>query len=491
MSQNEKGSHEPYLRMATILFVDLIGSSDAASFLGAKDYRKHLEDFHGIIRQAWKDFPESSRQDNEKDCCKDEINGDQGFFLFARDFKKEDSERSNDIQNDIFDSLRLALSIKYRWQLDEKNIDQIKNNKKPFEIAIGINSGIVSFSKESINNSNSESSDNSNFNRYKPEGYAINLAKRIEGEARKGTYSRIFVGETTYGLYSNSPGENPVRFKRQKLAPLKGIAGDIRIYEIAAVTEEGEEEVILAIPDKWKTPSCEINHKLAKVKEFLDATQDTWLGNVYCNVKWNQEMDDTENYLDIIDMARKMVEFDSKFSAWKVYLGQIVLSYFKDSLKSNSENSKLSEEDIALLKDTIDILEDLTSREPYELDAKLALGCFYLELTTFNEKTCKNFSKNKTLRALSIEQFRRIIVWDKEHEDAYYYLAAALVAKEADEEIQISKQEACGCLNKLLELCKKRDADKHRIEKIFKDAKEDELFSPLQDEIEEIIRSIE
>ena len=487
MSRNKEKNSKLFHQMATILFVDLIGSSDAASFLGVERYQVHLKRFQDIIEKAWQDLFGSSQQDNENgfckknNCLKKEIKGDQGFFLFARALSKEDdSERSEDIQNDIFDSFRLALSIKYRWQLDKRNIDQIKGNKKPFEIAIGINSGIVSFSEEQNNGSDSCG--------YKTEGYAINLAKRIEGEARKGVYSRIFVGETTYGLYSNSPGENPVRFKRQKLAPLKGIAGDIRIYEIAAVNPE-EEEPILTIPDEWMKSSSRIDSHLREVKKFLDATQDTWLGNVYCNVKWKQEVD-KESYIDIIDMARKMVEFDSKFSAWKVYLGQIVLSYFC-SFCSLEENKKLDEEDTALLKDTIDILERLTSVEPYELDAKLTLGRFYLELTTFDNVTREKFFKGKSLKELSIDQFRRIIVWDRDHEDAYYYLAAALVAKEADEEIQISKQEACGCLNKLLELCKKRDADKHRIEKIFKDAKEDELFSPLQDEIEEIIRSIE
>ena len=345
------------------------------------------------------------------------------------------------------------------------------------------------------------------------EGYSINLAKRIEGESRKGTYSKIFVGETTYGIYSDSPGENPIRFNKQELAPLKGIAGDIRIYEITYTALEEDENSILTIPQAWKKPKSQhlreaLCKDLMEIRKYSLATQDPWLINLYCNVKWaqiQQKIDDGQSfekeedeYSDVIEMARKLVELDKYFSAWKVYMGQMILDYFKYSLKniSTRDNIVLPDEQIVLLRDTIEILKTLTSNEPYELDARLTLGRFYLESTGLDKDTLGTLiGKDESAKKMAVEQFRRIMVWDDEYEDAYYYCAPALVSNDPRERLVIhagsekhaqniidkkNLKEAEFCIDRLYKLFTDRKESKDRMKKIFEEAKGDHLFKKIE-----------
>ena len=490
MSENDN-NHSDF-KTATILFVDLVDSSGAASFMTSSGYNDHLSTFKTLINDTWKQL--FDRESGETDVYQKQFQGDQVLFVFASSWTTDDKERKAAIEKDIIEILRLALRIKYRWQLEPINIKLIEANKKPFEIAIGINTGTVGIKRK-----------NGNGHDYVTEGYAINLAKRIEGESRKGSYSKIFVGESTYGLYLDRPGENPIRFKRQELSPLKGIRGNIRIYEIAyANIEDDEENAILVIPDEWEKENSELKDALEITKKYFLATQDPWLGNAYCNVLWAQiakhienskgnsesdQLDLNKSFLEIIDTARKLVEFDSNFSAWKVYLGQMVLDYFKYSLK----REKKVRESIVLLKDTIDILIDIISSEPYELDARLTLGRIYLEATDVPVQVHEEMIGSKsTAKELAIEQFKRRLVWEVKHEEAHYYCAAALAAKGPDRSTKKgSLKEARRHLDDLLELFKNRNALREEKGKMLRDALEDPLFKALKRKIKTLLKEID
>ena len=80
MSQKANDKH----KTATIMFVDLIGSSDAASYVGLKAYTEYLEAFKDTLEEAWEDLKiENEPKGKEKNIRKKDITGDQGFFLFA------------------------------------------------------------------------------------------------------------------------------------------------------------------------------------------------------------------------------------------------------------------------------------------------------------------------------------------------------------------------------------------------------------------------
>lgn len=477
-------------RTATIVFVDLIGSSDAASFMDNNKYDEHLNTFKDILKKSFNELSNKSKSDIRIE----QRQGDQGFFLFISNWKKDDSKRSEngkEIETDVAEALKLSLLIKYNWLLSEENLGQIGDKKKPYEIAIGINTGTVCIQKKQKSQPD-----------FEPEGYAINLAKRIEGESRKGSYSKIFVGENTYGIYSESPGENPIRFQRQKVEPLKGIAGNIRIYElIFANIEDDLETGILKIPTRWSSgkEKKRIRESLPKIKRYYIATQDSWLANVYCSIIWNDisellnkkriSKDDRwkikVNFEDIISTARWLVKNDPKVSVWKIYLGQMVLDYLKYHLKILSDSS-MSGREVILVKDTVDILESLGNREPYELDAKLTLGRFYLEMNSLYFPK-KNETAYDSLNA--IDQFQRILIWDEEHEEAHYYLSAALVSEHPEIKINKSTKEAEKQLKRLSKICCSRYGKKNT-KLMFEKANEDPLFKPLETIIKKVVKGL-
>ena len=154
---------------------------------------------------------------------------------------------------------------------------------------------------------------------------------------------------------------------------------------------------------------------------------------------------------------------------------------------------KKVEENVFLLKDTIDILRDLISDEPYELDARLTLGRIYLEATDLRDQVHEELiGSKKTARELAIEQFKRILVWEDKYEEAHYYCAAALAAKEPDGSTKKgSLQEACRYLDGVLNLFKKRKSSKGEKQKMLRYAVEDPLFKTLQDKIKTLLKKID
>ena len=85
-----------------------------------------------------------------------------------------------------------------------------------------------------------------------------------------------------------------------------------------------------------------------------------------------------------------------------------------------------------IFADTIRQLKLLTKKEPNEVDAWLYLSKFYLEIENDNDMKVKgNFSKDKKRKAKDIIDdamncLQRILMWDDEYPEAYYYIAAAM-----------------------------------------------------------------
>ena len=432
---------------ATIIFVDLIGSTDVASIAGDKKYYEYLEKFQTLIADEKSkliqhildrlpDIEDKNPEHEEfrkKVFLATSITGDEGFIAMATSPDKEDKQREKEIQFDIIDILRFALRLKYKWIMSCINIDLIKEHRKPYELAIGINTGQVKIAHKKDNG-----------NQPSAEGYPINLAKRIEGQSRNGTYSGIFLGESTFGAYYNTPGENPIRFKKQQdVSPLKGISGNIQLYELACVmTEDDYKEAdrkvaILQIPKSWEESDDEdLEKRLNEIKRLFLANQNPWLANLYCNIKWLQaaykiESDpDASNeklFQEILDTARDLVEFDTEYSTWKIYFSQIVVDYVKYGDKE--PKGELFSKKEVLVDDVIHILKGFTTSEPHELDGRLCYAQLLLAKIDFIIKDESDYEKKecdvRKLKSSAIEQLQQIIVWDNKYPEAYFYSAVA------------------------------------------------------------------
>ncbi|TFB09172.1 hypothetical protein E3V36_07165 [Candidatus Marinimicrobia bacterium MT.SAG.2] len=443
-------------RTATIMFIDLIGSSEVASIKSLNYYRNiYLKQFHDTINTVLENHDVPDEADSDEEVIW-HMRGDELFILLSGKSIKtaSDEQKINKIRSDILRMFSIALDIKYRWLFnDECGIKRLKGMKAPFEIAIGINTGQVLITKEKGN--------------WGAEGYAINLAKRIESESRKGSASNIFVSENTYGYYSDISGENVLRFEQQEKSVLKGISGIVRIYELIFANLD-EDDAIVKIPSEWLVDWDEKKEDLYAIEKMFLSTLNPWLGNVLCNVHWRKGAESLENLdelngipvgddINVIkkkslrkeaeqhvrkasEIARKLIEIEPENPAWKIYLAQILHEYlYYDLTEYNDKSVDKERVRLLLYDDTVKLLKKLTKDKPEEVDAWLYLSRIYLEIE-INRKLIdavipnyEGFSDRKREKSLddAMNFLSRIIMWDVEYPEAYYYMAAGYLAQGA------------------------------------------------------------
>ncbi len=462
-------------RIATMLFVDLVGSSEAASLKNQEDYSKLVSSFQNNVEDVFKDeLCKKQKLNPKKDDGQQiksinkgikyyEVRGDEGFLILVSKYEIN-GDGVEDVQKDIRENLllvlRIALRIKYEWLFAKENLDRFDELKKPFEVAIGINTGKVALKKEK--------------GKWKAEGYAINLAKRIESQSRQGEYSGIYVSEYTFGYYNDIPGENTLRFRQTEKLSLKGISGTVRTYELISAILDEEDE-ILFVP-RIALRADEEN--LKKIQEEFNNSLNPWLGNVLCNIKWKnsaifwdkeQKVNAKKALQEAAEIARKIIEIDPNMPAWKIYLAQIIFDYvesYESDYRSKDEKVRLKYE--LLIRNTVEYLEKLITNEPHELDARLYLGKFYSRVNYIN-KILRQKKKIVKYYEMAVDQFQSIILWQDKFPDAYYELAAAYLrtypgrVKFAMEHLELGINYA-------------GEIDKKYLKKMKREAREDELF---------------
>jgi tetratricopeptide (TPR) repeat protein len=157
-------------------------------------------------------------------------------------------------QQDALRVLELAILLKVAWLVSNYNEERIKNYKPPIEIGIGINTGpVIVFEQDGEKE------------KFKAEGYAINVAKRVETHSRDGHYSRIMVSYTTRNTC------------REEIPPW------IEFYSPeTAVLWEGKEVVVFEIKNFWLPsaghPARKLaSQKLSLIKKATSLTPALWL----------------------------------------------------------------------------------------------------------------------------------------------------------------------------------------------------------------------
>ena len=201
------------IRQTVVMFADIIGASEISNHEELKNYAKIVRDFQELFKQLCKDFEEAWSENvpgfvyNAK--------GDEGYLMIY----PEDNE--SDVSIHIDAAINIALELKRRWLWSDYNKKRINNGLLPIELGIGIHAGKTYLMEDKKPKEHA-----------KLEGYAINLAKRVESESRKGRFSHIFLSEAAYGHVMNLADEKTYIFDQpQKMTP-KGISGNIWVYEI-------------------------------------------------------------------------------------------------------------------------------------------------------------------------------------------------------------------------------------------------------------------
>jgi len=194
-------------RQAVILFSDIIHSSVFSDTLGLVDYDMFLEEFQKTMFDARKRVLKLTKADENH--MEFDIRGDEACAILYTD----------DTSNNLYTALMMASYMKSLWFQSSFNIKRVSEAKIASDIAIGIHTGKVIVRSRVLKEMAP-----------KPEGYAINLAKRIEGLSREGTHTKMMISNDVRILLKQFNID--VEISRRITKQFRGILYPIHVYEI-------------------------------------------------------------------------------------------------------------------------------------------------------------------------------------------------------------------------------------------------------------------
>lgn len=199
-------------RPIVVLFADIMGCSEVANHKDLAAYNNFLAEFHRMFRDVTEDHKTTWYLPNEQDYFKAIPQGDEGCLMI---FVPSKGDRSGDVDT----AINVALDLKRRWLLSDDNKHRITQGLLPTNLAIGIHLGMAYVNDDPDGS-------------YRPEGYAINLTKRIEGRSREGHFTNIYVSEAAKNELHRLTEEPTYTFDKPRSFQPKGISRDVRVFEL-------------------------------------------------------------------------------------------------------------------------------------------------------------------------------------------------------------------------------------------------------------------
>jgi class 3 adenylate cyclase len=191
-----------------VMFVDLISSSEFSSILSLKDYADYVATFEDVCtRQCEFFFHEYNRNEFKKGRHWEmTLLGDELVVFFHSDTP----------ENDVYQMISLAVSLKCAWLASRVNVERIKQGAPSAELAIGIHAGRVWAVPDGAG--------------FHLRGFAINVAKRVETSSRDGQHFRIFISGAAFKRV-NRKIQNLLIGPKQLVA-MKGIVVPVAVHEL-------------------------------------------------------------------------------------------------------------------------------------------------------------------------------------------------------------------------------------------------------------------
>lgn len=210
---------------ATVLFVDIVDSLEMANYLTPTAYDDVLNEFYEIAAQAIARYVEFGVcQPALQDIA---IRGDEVCVVL----------HSGDLKSDVEGALGLASEIKVKWLLSDINARRQAEGKPPAEVAAGIHHGpVLDVIRPEVRRYDVGGEDGAVLlpASRRLEGFAMSVAKRLEGHARSGQYSRIALSHTVNDLISRLG--LPVQCHWLGRITLPGVSQPWAIYELKSQT---------------------------------------------------------------------------------------------------------------------------------------------------------------------------------------------------------------------------------------------------------------
>lgn len=202
-------------RDTVVMFVDIIGASEVSNHKSPEEYAGFVSDFQKTFTSVCQKYIQHWYAEYAQADYHITARGDEGLLMFYL------PDSMGDVSTEVDCAVSIALELKRQWLWSEENKKRIEEHGLlPIGLGIGIHAG-----KTFLHGQKGK-------NEKKPEGYAINLAKRVEGFSRNGRFTNIFLSEAAYGCLNNLADEVTYLAGSPETITPKGISRDIRVYEI-------------------------------------------------------------------------------------------------------------------------------------------------------------------------------------------------------------------------------------------------------------------
>lgn len=215
---------EKEVRNTVVLFADIIGASEISNHKTPKGYFKFVEDFQKIFRKVCRKYLEKWKPYASKKYYLISARGDEGVLMI---FPPAD-QSVLDLGEDVDAALNIAFGLKRQWLMSQENTKgRIDAGLLPIDLGIGIHLGQTWVLEGRV-------AKHKHLNPLgcAPEGYAINLAKRIESHSRNGKYTNVFLSNAAHGAWTTLTDENLFFFDEQQPIQAKGISQTIHVFEV-------------------------------------------------------------------------------------------------------------------------------------------------------------------------------------------------------------------------------------------------------------------
>ena len=239
-----------YKGPAVIVFADLIGSSELSEFAGLEEYARIIQGFHAtageIARAVWAETSCNVTDAAFKDKLGMSARGDEFCVIAARLSEQYNEFHTNLhmspeygqwIMCKVLAALKFALTLKAAWLVSPYNIsERILRGRLPLDMAVGVHIGSVALPKPKAE----AEVDVSDFI-----GYAVNVAKRIEGTGRKAGWTAVMVSpEVRYVAKDALPS---IVFYTHPEVHLQGTLRPLQVAEIQQVVNFAD-----CLPQTWR-----------------------------------------------------------------------------------------------------------------------------------------------------------------------------------------------------------------------------------------------
>ncbi len=310
---------------ATILFADMVDSSMLSHIYEPKRYDTIVATFQrtaaSVVTDMLGDFSEVNSH------LEASLRGDELSLILGcpcpQVLPKDWGKR---LQRCTSLALQVAIRLKRRWLLIDENKRRIDNGQPPLSVAIGLHAGPLVIGQHARFPSGPIRRSCVTQDALTAEGYAINIAKRVETVSRSGRFSRIFL---TRPIYNRTPADFWPAFVRVNVQELKGVPLLPAIYEAKGIGHF----------DDKSFPKCHEfeNQSNLDLYEHVVSTNpdEVWL-----------LLDLAHRYFDDgkYDLAaakyRAVVEVDPTFAPAYAYLGRAYFrNYYPQEAKAAIERS--------------------------------------------------------------------------------------------------------------------------------------------------------